>query len=110
MQLKEEVSHGEGENIGEFISNGEAEDALLQEEGKGDKWATGRNKDMECVRKKTKKPSTNLPIGYRTAMTTGNPHNVMARVGISFDVDMGVSVCVKCKPLLQGDYISHYEL
>ena len=49
-------------------------------------------------------------IEHREALITGNPQSTMTRVEVGYDVDMGVSVFVKGKPLHKVEYVTHYAV
>ena len=100
---QEESKFGEDDTI-------EHEDVPLQQEEKRDKRAKSKKTNVDYSKKKLKKRRTHVTIGYREALITKNPQSTLAKVEVGYDVDMGVSVYVKRKPLHKGDYVTHYAV
>ena len=100
---QEESEFGKGDTT-------EQEDVLLQQEEKGDKGAKRKKTNVDYSKKKPKKRSTHVTIGYREALITGDPQRTTARVVVGYDKAMRVSVYVKGKPLHKSDYVTHYAV
>ena len=110
MQEEKDEIQGEGEQIGEAGSS-QGEEVIPTESGEADNIRVKRKRpNVDYRKKKTMKRHTHVSIGYQVAIITGNPQSVLARVGVGYDVDMGVSVFAKGKAFHKGDYITHYAM
>ena len=110
MQEDDEEKQGDGEQNGDVGSSHADEEVTAQQVGSGAKRVKRKKMNVDNRKKKTKKRNTNVTIGYKEALIKGNPQSELVRVEVGYDVDMGVSVYVKGKPLHKGDTVTHYAV